>query len=78
MKIFIGFVCLLIGFATVAHTETITFESIRKTEDGKPLMLTGELHKPKGTEPFPALIFLHGAAAGSVEQVKGFLAKHMQ
>ncbi len=62
MNILTGFVCIIFGIVAIAGAESITFESNSKSENGKPLMLTGELLKPDGDGPFPAVVFLHGCA----------------
>lgn len=54
------FVYIIFGFAHVTSAEKITFKSNCKTEGGKPLMLTGELQKPGGDGPFPAVVMMHG------------------
>jgi dienelactone hydrolase len=56
------FVCIIFGFAYFTSAEKIKFRSNSKTEDGKPLMLTGELQKPDGDGPFPAVVMLHGCS----------------
>lgn len=53
------FVCIIFGIAYITSAEKIAFRSNSKTEDGKPLMLTGELQKPDGDGPFPAVVMLH-------------------
>ncbi len=62
MKILTGFLCIIFGFIALAGAESISFDSNSQSEDGKPLMLTGELLKPDGAGPFPAVVFLHGCA----------------
>ena len=62
MKILSGFVCIIFGFVALAEAKSITFESNSISEDGKPLILAGELLKPDGDGPFPAVVFLHGCA----------------
>lgn len=61
-KIIIAFVCMIFGFAAVTGAEKVTFGSNSKTENGKPLMLTGELLKPDGDGPYPAVVMLHGCS----------------
>lgn len=61
-KVIVAYVCLIFGFAAVSGAENVTFGSNSKTADGKPLMLTGELLRPNGDGPFPAVIMLHGCS----------------
>ena len=56
------FMCLIFGVATLVNAENITFESNSKSEDGKPLILTGELLKPEGNGPFSVVVLLSGCA----------------
>ena len=62
-----GFMSLLLGVLvhlsaadSVAH-EVVTFPSGR-------LALQGELYRPKGRGPFPAVVYNHGSAAGMLSQ----------
>ena len=57
------FACLIFGFASMVNAESITFESNSKSEDGKPLILNGELLKPVGNGPFSAVVLLPGCAS---------------
>jgi dienelactone hydrolase len=61
-EVIIAGVCLIFGFTAAAGAENVTFKSNSKTEDGKPLMLAGELLKPDGDGPFPAVVMLHGCS----------------
>jgi len=70
-KVIIAFVCLIFGFAAVTGAENVTFGSNSKTENGKTLMLVGELLKPDGDGPFPAVIMLHGCSG--LETYKEYL-----
>ncbi|MGD0662310.1 MAG: dienelactone hydrolase family protein [Syntrophorhabdales bacterium] len=49
----------LLAICSGARSETVTFRSTETTFDGKPLMLEGELVKPSGDGPFPAVVLLH-------------------
>ncbi len=62
MKILKGCMCIIFGFVALAGAESITFESNSISEDGKPLILAGELLKPDGDGPFPAVVCLNGCA----------------
>jgi dienelactone hydrolase len=42
--------------------ETVSFRSTEATFDTEPLMLAGELVKPEGNGPFPAVVLLYGCA----------------
>jgi dienelactone hydrolase len=54
---------LLTGLLLVsgACASLVRFESVDKTLDKSPQMLTGLLMKPSGGGPFPAVVMLHGA-----------------
>ena len=41
--------------------EQVTFESMSTTSEGDQLALEGELMKPQGNGPFPAVVLMHGA-----------------
>ena len=60
-KVFIT--TLLIGLLLVSGScaSFVRFESVDKTLDQTPQMLTGLLTKPSGDGPFPAVVMLHGA-----------------
>lgn len=53
------FLVLLASFAA-AHAESVDFTLT--PEDGKSIVLPGELEKPVGEGPFPAIVMLHGCA----------------
>jgi len=60
-KIIIAF-ALLVGIITTAEADkTVTFKG-PQTENGISLTLTGQLTRPKGAGPFPALVLLHGCS----------------
>jgi dienelactone hydrolase len=60
-KIIITF-ALLVGIITTAEAdEIVTFKGPR-TENGAFLTLTGQLTRPKGAGPFPAVVLLHGCS----------------
>ena len=60
-KIIIAF-ALLVGIITTAGAdETVTFKD-PQTKNGISLTLTGQLTRPKGAGPFPAVVLLHGCS----------------
>ena len=63
------FIFLILGFTSqISFAENVQFESNSKSEDGKPLILSGILTKPNGKGPFPAVVLLHGC--GGLEDGK--------
>ena len=53
---------LILGFTfQISLAENIEFKSSSDGKDGKALILTGVLNKPKGKGPFPAVVLMHGA-----------------
>ena len=71
-QILTGFVCFIFGFASLVNAESITFESNSKTENGKPLMLSGYLMKPDGDGSYPAVVLLHGCGGSRGGQGKNY------
>lgn len=60
-KLIIAF-ALLVGMLTTARAdEAVTFKG-PQTENGTSLTLTGQMTKPKGDGPFPAVVLLHGCS----------------
>jgi carboxymethylenebutenolidase len=58
---FLALFCLLLGPLLVSAADTVTFPS------GK-ITLHGELYKPEGQGPFPAVVYNHGSAAGMLSK----------
>jgi dienelactone hydrolase len=60
-KILIALLLLTFGAAmSAAAADTVTFKSTSKTKGNERLMLTGNLTRPDGHGPFPAVVLLHG------------------
>lgn len=63
MRNIIGFiivVAFLFVHVSTSLAEKVSFKGSSLTADGKAIMLTGELSKPIGEGPFPAIVMLHG------------------
>ena len=55
------FFSVLLSHLVLSAAETIAFQSGEIT-------LHGELYKPEGTGPFPAVVYNHGSAAGMLSK----------
>ncbi len=61
-KIIIAFVLFVWILTPAGADETVTFKGPPHTENGDFLTLTGQLTKPEGDGPFPAVVLLHGCS----------------
>jgi len=70
---------LVIGIMiSAAAADTVTFKGMSATGGGKPIMLTGNLTKPQGEGPFPAVVMLHGCLGmGWYEKYFGIWARRI-
>jgi len=61
-KIVIAFALLTVILTPAGANETVTFKGTPHTQNGDFLTLAGQLTKPKGDGPFPAVVVLHGCS----------------
>lgn len=61
-KIIVVFALLTGIFTPAGADETVTFKDTSHNTSGGSLTLTGQLTKPKGEGPFPAVVLLHGCS----------------
>ena len=59
-KIYFLLIIIAVLLPAASFGQSVAFESSLPGPDGRPLVLTGELTRPAGPGPFPALVLLHG------------------
>ena len=62
------FIAIIAGVSGTACAEAVRFKSTEAMFDAGPLMLTGELIKPAGNGPFPAIVLMHGCVGKTKRQ----------